>query len=305
MNVILASLASSTRVQYTSSFKLWWEYCRARRLDPFDIQINYLLDFLAECFKKGSTYGSLNNHRSALSLISRNKVGQDERVKRFLRGVFKLKPSFPRYTTTWDPNIILNYLAGMFPNQSLSLDQLSKKLVVLLALATGQRCQTLSMIKISNINIKKDRIIINITDIIKTSGIGRTQPWLDIPFFTQRLSVCPADTLITYISVTSNIRSSNDDKLIITIKKPHHPATSQTIGRWIKETIGAGGIDTTVFSAHSTRHAATSAARRAGFSVDAIRRTAGWSGQSKVFASFYNRPIIDDSNFVNVLFNAE
>lgn len=304
MTAILASLSNSTKSQYTSSFKLWWEYCDTKRIDPFDIEVYDLLDFLANCFKKGSSYGSLNNHRSALSLISKNKVGQDERVKRFLKGAFKIKPSFPKYNTTWNPNVVLDYLANMYPNNSLSLEQLTKKLVVLLALSTGQRCQTLSLIKTTNIHISTERIIIPITDMIKTSGIGRSQPRLDLPFFIQRPCVCPADTLVSYIAMTSANRSSHNDRLILTIRKPYHPASSQTLGRWIKQIIATSGIDTTVFSAHSTRHATTSAAQRAGVSLDVIRKTAGWSDQSATFANFYNRPLINDgSNFVNVLFN--
>lgn len=303
MTAILASLSGSTKSQYNSSFKLWWGYCGTKRIDPYDIKVYDLLDFLADCLQKGCSYGSLNNHRSALSLISRNKVGQDERVKRFFKGAFKIKPSFPKYDCTWNPNVVLDYLANLYPNNSLSLEQLTKKLVVLLALSTGQRCQTLSLIRISNIKISSERIIINITDIIKTSGIGRVQPRLDLPFFIQRPCVCPADTLVSYIAMTSTDRSSHDDRLILTIKKPYHPASSQTLGRWIKQMLASSGIDTTVFSAHSTRHAATSAAQRAGVSVDVIRKTAGWSDHSATFANFYNRPLInDDSNFANSIF---
>lgn len=303
MTAILASLSNSTKSQYTSSFKLWWGYCGTKRIDPYDIKVYDLLDFLADCLQKGCSYGSLNNHRSALSLISRNKVGQDERVKRFFKGAFKIKPSFPKYDCTWNPNVVLDYLANLYPNNSLSLEQLTKKLVILLALSTGQRCQTLSLIRIPNIKISSERIIINITDIIKTSGIGRAQPRLDLPFFIQRPCVCPASTLVSYIAMTSTNRSSHDDRLILTIKKPYHPASSQTLGRWIKQMLASSGIDTTVFSAHSTRHATTSAAQRAGVSVDVIRKTAGWSDQSATFANFYNRPLINiDSNFVNSIF---
>ena len=51
------------------------------------------------------------------------------------------------------------------------------------------------------------------------------------------------------------------------------------------------GIDTHEFTAHSTRHAATSAAFKKVVSVDVIRSTAGWTNESKVFAKFYNTPI--------------
>lgn len=172
---------------------------------------------------------------------------------------------------------------------------------MLLALSTGQRTQTISLIKLPNIKLYNDRIIITITDLTKTSAIGRPQPILDLPFFTQRPSICPASTLQKYIEVTSSIRTNCEDRLIVTFKKPNRAASSQTIGRWMKQTLCDSGIDTSIFGAHSTRHASTSAAARAGLNVDTIRKCAGWSAQSAVFANFYNRPIVDQN--VN-LFNS-
>lgn len=305
LEVMLSSLSDSTKSQYTSSFKQWWQYCQSRGIDPLVIRVYDVLDFLSESLNKGSSYGTLNNHRSALSLISGNKVGQDELIKRFMKGAFRRNPSFPRYNITWNPNTVLDYLAGMYPHSTLNLEQITKKLVMLLALATGQRCQTLSLIKIPNIKVHASRIIITITDLVKTSGISKPQPLLNLPFFREHPCICTADTLLDYMNVTSPLRTNcQDNRLILTIKRPNHAATSQTIGRWIKQTLAASGIDTALFSAHSTRHASTSAAARAGVSIDVIRRTACWSDRSLVFANFYNRPIVEpESNFVNVLFN--
>lgn len=298
---MIASISINTRAQYSSSFKRWWDYCINNEVDFYDVQISPLLDFLTQCLKSGASYGTLNNHRSAISLISTNSVGNDTRVKRFFKGAFKLKPVFPRYNVTWNPNIVLEYLSNLYPNETLSLEKLTHKCTTLLALATGQRTQTLFLIKLPNIKMYDNRIIITITDLIKTSGVGRAQPVLDLPFFLDKPSICPAATVKAYLSVTATIRSSTETRLLLTFKKPHKAASSQTIGRWIKLTLEASGVDTSVFSAHSTRHAATSAALRAGLSVDTIRRCAGWTGHSTVFANFYNRPVVNEP--MNLLSN--
>lgn len=289
---MLSSISKNTLSQYTSSLKLWWEFCHKNRIDVFNFNASSLLEFLTDCFKDGASYGTLNNHRSAISLISTNTLSGDLRLKRFFRGIFRIKPTFPRYAFTWDPSIVLNYLES-FDNDSINLEQITKKLVMLLALATGQRTQTLSVIKISNIKMFQDRIVITITNLIKTSAVGKAQPILNLPFFRPRPAICPASVLQKYILETSSLRSNFEDRLILTHKKPHRPATSQSIGRWIKQTLTESGVDTSIFTAHSTRHASTSAASRAGLSVDVIRKTAGWSAQSAVFANFYNRPLID------------
>ena len=57
------------------------------------------------------------------------------------------------------------------------------------------------------------------------------------------------------------------------------------------------------FKAHSTRHASTSKALQKGLSVDLIKRAAGWSQNSKVFCTFYNRPI--EENFASKVFQIQ
>ncbi|KAL0893421.1 hypothetical protein ABMA27_015006 [Loxostege sticticalis] len=295
VEVMLSSISQNTKSQYSSSLKQWWEYCKRKNCNFYDVSLVSLLDFLTNCMKSGSSYGTLNNHRSAISLISTNTIGQNDTIKRFFKGVFRLKPCFPRYNFTWNPNIVLNYVETLFPNESLSLQDLTKKLVILLALATGQRIQTLSLIRIQNVHTFTDKIVITITDMIKTSGIGRQQPTLNLPFFTQRPAICPASCLQTYIKTSEPRRMSNVSNLLLTCKKPYRAATAQTIRRWIKDILESSGVDTTIFNAHSTRHASTSAALRAGVSLDVIRRCAGWSEQSATFANFYNRPVIDSN----------
>lgn len=300
LEVMISSISENTRSQYTSSLKLWWVFCQEHNIDCYNFHTSSLLKFLSDCFQNGSSYGTLNNHRSAISLISINNISEDLRLRRFFKGVFRIKPSFPRYNYIWDPSTVLDYLENN-DNDSITLEQLSKKLVMLLALSTGQRTQTLSLIKISNTKYFDDRIVITITSLIKTSAIGKAQPVLNLPYFRPRPGICPASTLVKYISVTSQIRPSLEDNIILTYKKPHKPASSQTIGRWIKQTLTDSGIDTSVFKPHSTRHASTSAASRSGLNIDVIRKTAGWSAQSAIFANFYNRPIVNDGTLIDSL----
>lgn len=90
--------------------------------------------------------------------------------------------------------------------------------------------------------------------------------------------------------------------LFLTFKKPIKEASKQSISRWIKTTLSEGGIYTSIFSIHSTRHAGgSSAAARAGISVDEIRRTAGRSANSSTFADFYNRLLIPSADVTKAI----
>lgn len=305
IKIIISSLADSSLKQYNVVLRKWWQFCIQKHVNIFfDCNISNVLEFLAAQFQSGANYSTLNTCRAALALVLGKSVSQDERITRFMKGVYRTKPYFPRYESTWDPNVVLDHLANFYPNETQTLNSLSKKLVALLALSTGQRVQTLSLIRLPNIKIGSSRIEITICDLIKTSAPNRPQPVLIIPFFPHREQICPAKTLSSYIAATENFRSLPfTEKLILTTKKPVHNASAATISRWIKTVLSESGIDTNIFTAHSTRHASTSAARRNGVSIDVIKRTAGWSGNSLMFAKFYNRPItsVEDNAFAEAI----
>jgi len=182
--------------------------------------------------------------------------------------------------------LILDQL-GSCDNVDLSLEVLSKKLIILLALVTGQRMQTLSLIDIKNIVVREELIEIKIPERIKTSKLGKKQPVLILPFYRENLNICPANTLQYYLERTKDLRM-NTSLLFISYRKPHKRAT-QTLSRWVKDILQESGIDTDIFSAHSTRHASTSAAKLKGVNIDAIRKSAGWTEKSTTFTKFYDK----------------
>ena len=63
-----------------------------------------------------------------------------------------------------------------------------------------------------------------------------------------------------------------------------------TIGHWLQKLMAQAGIDVSIFSAHSTRGAATSKAKNVGVSTADILKTADWSSVS-TFRRFYQKPI--------------
>lgn len=270
-----------------------------KNINPYEVSVEGVLEFLTIHFNAGATYGTLNSYRSAISQIAGPNLAQDFRMKRFFKGVFGKRPPRARYENIWDPQVVLSYVKTL-ATEKLSLQTLSKKLAVLLALATGQRIQTLTLIKIDNISIQPNRIQIKISERLKTSSINRPQPLLILPFLTDDPQLCVAKTLNRYISVTQQLRNSCD-WLFITFKKPYKKASTSTISRWIKDMLEKSGGDMSIFKPQSTRHASTSSAARAGVSFDTIRLAAGWSRDSRTFANFYNRPFVDNTEFANVI----
>lgn len=305
LNVCMASFAEKTLIQYSSSIKSWWTYCESNGYNTFNATSTQVISFLTVKFEEGASYSSLNTHRSALSTILGNKITLDENIHRFLRGVYRLKPPNPKYDYTWDTNKVLNYVSDLYPYTDITLEALSRKTISLLAIASAQRIQTLSIIKLNNISIENDMIVIKIPDLIKTSRPGAFQPLIRLPFIRENPSICPATVLQAYIDKTSALRQGNsDDHLFISLRKPHKKVSAQTLGHWIKQVMANSGIDISIFGAHSTRHASTSAAHRLGVNLEVVRKAAGWSDSSNVFLKYYKRDIVNPANdFAEVILN--
>ncbi|XP_015123313.1 uncharacterized protein LOC107045524 [Diachasma alloeum] len=291
------SIHLSSWKQYDSPLKKWWQFCLNNQIDVYTLNITRILSFLTEQFHKGASQGTINYYRSALSLLLGPEVGSDPNIKRFCKGVSNKRPSKPKYNDTWDPKVVLDLLETWPSNEALSLKLLTLKLTILLALTTSHRMQTLSVIDIRNVRVLVDSIEIKIPATIKTSGTSassnKKRPTLILPFFTQNKRICVATTLRDYLQATQDLRI-NTSNLLISYKKPHNKVTAQTISRWIKEILKECGIDTEIFTAYSTRHASTSAAKRSGISVDLIKQTAGWTKKSKAFANFYHLELTED-----------
>jgi len=135
----------------------WLQFCCEGPRDPLHPSVRSLLSFLHSLFKKGLSYSALNTARSAVSSIDINvsdvqdhtPVGKHFLVCRYLKGVFnKIKP-VPRYNNIWSVDTVLDYLSLFWPLDEINLKELTLKLVMLIALTTGQRCQTLTFLDIS------------------------------------------------------------------------------------------------------------------------------------------------------------
>ena len=77
--------------------------------------------------------------------------------------------------------------------------------------------------------------------------------------------------------------------------KNHKAISKDTLSKWIKQVLELLGIDTSIYKAHSTRSAASSAAHQR-LDISFILKSAGWSN-SQTFATFYNKSIEKPGSF--------
>lgn len=93
--IMMSSWRSKTRTQYNIYFQRYAAFCD-KNLDPLNQSKKTVVRFLTDMFHEGYGYSSLNTARSAILCLS--GVGSFPMVCRFMRGVFKLRPTRPRYS---------------------------------------------------------------------------------------------------------------------------------------------------------------------------------------------------------------
>ena len=130
---------------------------------------------------------------------------------------------------------MLNFLKNMNSFDVNSLRDLSYKLVTLIALCTGQRCQTLSVLKLSDMNIINGIVYFRASQLLKQSRPDVHLKSLELKPFPLDEKLCVVQSLEAYIHRTAHLRDSTDNNLFITYIKPHDRASKDTIARWKKQ----------------------------------------------------------------------
>ena len=289
LNIIMSSWREPTQRQY---------FCSRRSVDPISPTINQVLEFFTELYDNNCGYSALNSARSALSaLISFPgdlSIGNHPLITRFLKGVFQIRPALPRYSSIWDVNVVLKYLKSEAPATRLSLKELSYKVTMLLLLLSGPRLQTMKLLNIRDFSYTSSSFSFQISSKVKQTRPGTHLPSLTFKAYAPDRRLCVYTYLKEYLAQTENLRGQ-ETQLLISFQKPYKGVSTHTIGRWAKIVLSQAGIDTAIFSAHSTRAASVSAAKKNGVPLDTIISTAGWSNAG-TFKAYYDKPVHDCSS---------
>ena len=197
-----------------------------------------MLDFLTELYNTGLGYSAINTARSAILFILHStgavSFGSHPLVVRLLRGVYNSRPSLPRYTEIWDVRIVLDKLREMSPASTLALKGLTYKLVMLIALVSAQRGQTIHLLNIKNMTKTESSYSFTITELTKTKKPGHKADIITLMAFTPDIRLCVYHCLEEYIQQTDKLRS-DDGQLLISFNKPHNKVSRETVRRWIKK----------------------------------------------------------------------
>lgn len=188
----------------------WKQYCSKRIMDPFSASVDRGVNFLAELYHTGVGYSAINTARCALStclLIDRCKrFGSHPLVRRFIKGVLDSRPALPKSSETWDVKQVFSYLQPLHPQKFLTLKDLTHKLVMLLALLSGQTRQTLHSLSVSDMKLNPDKCVLLMKALLKTSGPGRHIFSLEFVAYQPDPRLCVVTYMLEYVKRTGALR---------------------------------------------------------------------------------------------------
>lgn len=304
--ILMCSWRSRTKKQYRTYISKWIAFCNKRNINHIQPNLSEVLDYLTFLYDSGLQFSAINTARSALSsfvtLDGEISLGKHPLITRFSRAVFQTRPALPRYQHTWNVNKVISYLEQLFPLDTISLKQLTLKMVMLIALVTGQRCQSIHMLDLRQLTVLQDSVQFVIDVLVKQSRPGQEQQVLVFHRYSHNRSLCVVETLREYLIRTRYIRDDFDStQLFISYMKPHRLVSRDTVSRWVKTVMAHAGVDVKVFKPHSTRAASTSKVCSSGAPLTSIMKAAGWSNTC-TFRKFYRKPLDNSAGYAESLF---
>ena len=227
-DIILCAWRDGTKKQYQTYITKCENYCNSKGISPVSASVVQGINFLTELVSSGIGYSAVNTARSALStiLVVNDCVtfGTHPLVKRFLKGVFEQKPSLPRYAVIWDVNQVLNSLRSYPPIEDISLKKLTVKVVMLLALLTGQRTQTIHCLDVNHMDMSDKKCTFYLTSLQKQSRPGKHQKPIALEAFDQEPSLCIIRHLKAYVEKTRVFRADTDrNQLLLSFQNLLNP----------------------------------------------------------------------------------
>ena len=254
--------------------------------------------FLTALYTSGANYNVVATARSTLSGLIQipgvPSIGSHPIIKRVLKGVYNNRPPKAKYHYIWDTSIVMDYL-GLQITEAIGFKALTLKTATLLTILSGQRVSTVHKFKLSGLHFTDKTAIFSIVScILKHSKPSRKLEPIVFKKFPHNVELCPVRTLTQYIQARkTHLSDLQFDELFITHRKPFHPASKDSIARWIKELLSLAGIDTDLFTPHSCRAAATSHAESLNFPISQILKAGQWKNAG-TFYTFYRKEIIFD-----------
>ncbi|XP_078239075.1 12S rRNA N(4)-cytidine methyltransferase METTL15 isoform X1 [Pogona vitticeps] len=302
MQVLLRARKPSTTLLYENKWKSFLKYTHDNSLPAVPVSLKTVLTYLLHLFEFGLSQSTMRVYLSAIMAHQpddspSSKLFSHPTVKKFLKGLNNMCPLQQRITPQWSLQLVLNTLIRhpFEPMACIEFKFLILKTAFLVAITSAKRASELAALQADPpfIQFHSDKVTLyfDVSFLPKVvSDFHLNQPIILLCFFKSPSSPLEhmlhtldvRHALAFYVERTKSIRKSS--KLFLCFHGPNkgHPASSQSIARWIVQSISlAYSLSEKTppqhLTAHSARALSTSTAFHCGTEVPDICHAATWS----------------------------
>ena len=129
--------------QYTPYIKKWFTFAEEENFSPDQPTLDRCTQFLQMFISRNVSYSTVLTAKAAIThafTLWNNKIFEVNSLlmKKFMKGVWNLKPYLSNNTFTWNPTLVLNFIDNAQKSANeLTLLDLARFCVTILALATA------------------------------------------------------------------------------------------------------------------------------------------------------------------------
>ena len=305
----------STRGLYDDKWTSFEKFCEGKLWDPLQVTPQQVADYMMylreERHLKG---GTISTYLAALNSVLAVKTGtRFSKVPELISMLkaFKLQDQKVKFRPpAWDLNVVLKYLRGppFEPLASASIENLTRKTLFLVALATAARVSEIHALDVTRIKfetVRNGAVHIGLLwDFIAKNQLpGQPDRLFTIPPLStivgsadeEELSLCPVRALRQYIDRTRPVRGSRKRLFIPFSRFVKGEVNRNTVALWLRQVILSAYQEADIappsaHNPHEIRALASTMALHRNCSVPAIMEGCFWRSNT-VFASHYLRDL--------------
>ena len=172
IDILMASWRKDTFSNYSLYMNKWFKFAFCNKVSPAKPPVQVALVFLTSLARRGNSFHQICVTKSAFLLVINQQqnisVGTIPIVKRYMKGIFESNPTMVKFQFTWNVSLLFNYFHSMLEIHVLGIQKITQKLVMLMTLISGgQRAQTIHSIRVFDIKILDNKVVMLIISLIK------------------------------------------------------------------------------------------------------------------------------------------
>ena len=181
-----------------------------------------------------------------------------------MAGMLNSRQPQPRHIFVWDVHVVLDFIKKDWSiSSSLTVQELTYKLCMILSLTTASRVLGLQQLNITYMTKEDNKVTFYFAKLHKSWREGKPPPSFKIIGFPEDSQLCVIETLDTYLVRTKG-RRLGKPQLLLSFRRPY-------ISGWIKKVLKLAKTD--IHKADSTCSASTLNVKLKGLSLaDILKR---------------------------------